>query len=239
MMLEKVESSTELAEIYKNFNLAEPCSDVEFTSALERVAQYLLFGTNWDSGIAIKKLDFISDIPLTCKGMECPYATKCPVLRNMKKSDIPNLIGTDCRAERIFGLENFSAIVKELGISPEHTNDIINATAIIRLQIMQRRIDWHLAIDGMQLDEVATVNQRTGQAYSKRVTHPLFKEYEKLGKQIAALQSQLQASRKDKANLAATVGKHADALKDLFMGKIKNVNVMDAQFEEIIENPEE
>jgi hypothetical protein len=237
-MLEKVDNKhNDLAEVYQNFDLTDPCTEEEFDTTLNKVAKYLLFGTKWEPQSSVKKISVINDLPMICKGFACPLAAKCPVLKGMAKSSVPKIIGTDCRAEKIYGLEQFAAFIRELDISPEQTTDILNVTALVRCLIIKRRTDWHIAIEGLLNDEIAVVNQRTGQHYDKKVVHPLFKESEKLEKQIHALQSQLMASRKDRANLAATVGKNADILKKLFMGQVGNFKAMEAQdsFEDIID----
>ncbi len=233
-MLEKTNEADNLDQLYQNFNLSQPAAEEEFTSALDSVAKFLLFGTSWEDATISKKVPMLSDMPLVCKVHSCPFASKCAVLKNTPKGKEGDLLGTDCRAEKLFGVEQFSALVKELHVNPEQTVDVINVTSLVRLLIIKRRMDLYLSIEGMIYDEIGTVNQRTGQAYGKKTLHPLFKEYDKVEKQIHALQAQLMASRKDRASLAATVGKHADVLKDLFQGKMNKPEPapIEAEFEE-------
>ena len=217
---------------------SSPINQTDFEDSIDTLAQYLLFGTKWETVInnnpkARRKVPIIGDVPLVCKADDCPYAAKCPILKEIKlPTDRLKLVGEECRADKIYAIEEFAAFVQDLQIDPEQTTDIINVASLIRLLILKRRIDWTLAIEGIMDKEPGVIDQRTGQVYIKKVVHPLFKVSESLEKQIAALQKQLMADRQARAALAATLGKGSDILKDLFSNSkiLEADNPIDAEF---------
>lgn len=229
----------EIKDIVSKLNYTDPVTETEFDDAMDIVAQFLLFGTKWESTVLNspkirRKLPILNDLPLVCKSEDCPYATRCPILKKMpNSSDRLKLVGTECRADRIYSIEQFAAFVKELQIDPEQTTDIINVASLVRLLILKRRIDWTLAIEGIMDKEPGVIDQRTGQVYFRNVVHPLLKVSESLEKQIAVIQKQLMADRQARAALASTYGKGSDVLKDLFSGNFGSLeanNPIDAEF---------
>jgi hypothetical protein len=236
-----------ITEVLDKLFYADPISDNDFEDQMDLLAQYLLFGTKWESIITKnpklrRKVPILGDIPLVCKATDCPYATKCPVLKGIPvNADKLKLVGTECRADKIYAVESFADFVKDLQIDPEQTTDIINVASIIRLLILKRRIDWTLAIEGIMDKEPGVIDQRTGQVYFRNVVHPLLKVSESLEKQIAVLQKQLMADRQARAALAASMGKGADILKELFSNPkmLEDTNPLDAEFYEVIEVKEE
>lgn len=220
-----------------------PLTDEKFESLLDKLAELLLFGTRWNVSSSLKKgirsqIPILGDVPLICKGTECPYAPKCNTIKKIKDEvDLLRLIGSECREDKIFGIEQFAAFVKDLQIDPEQTTDVINVASLVRLLILKRRIDWSLAIEGLVEQEPNVVNQSTGQVYFKRVVHPLFKVSESLEKQIASVQKQLMADRQARASLAMQAGKSIDVLKNALLGNLEQFNPIDAEFS--INNEEE
>jgi hypothetical protein len=234
----KMSNNDKIRNLLSQLHSPNPLKETDFEDSVDMLAQYLLFGTKWETVItndpkARRKVPILGDVPLVCKAEDCPYAQKCPVLREIKVSaDRLKLVGTECRADKIYAIEEFAAFVQDLQIDPEQTTDIINVASLIRLLILKRRIDWTLAIEGIMDKEPGVIDQRTGQVYFKRVVHPLLKVSESLEKQIAALQKQLMADRQARAALAASLGKGSDILKDLFSNSkiLEADNPIDAEF---------
>jgi len=241
-------SKEKISEIASQLNFTDPVSDTDFEDILDILAQYLLFGTKWESYALSnpkvrRTLPILFDMPLICKANDCPYAPKCPILKNIKKSaDKVKLVGTECRADKIYAMEEFAAFAKDLQIDPAQTTDVINVAGLVRLLILKRRIDWTLAIEGIMDKEPGVIDQRTGQVYFRNVVHPLLKVSESLEKQLATLQKQLMADRQARAALMASIGKGADVLNDLFSGDIRALeadNPIEAEFHVNTEEKEE
>lgn len=208
-----------LSKIELDKALYSAISEEEFEQAIEELTNSLLFDAEWTSVIEKRVVPIIGDIPLVCKADTCPYAQKCPIIKNMNAFERRRLIDSNCRADRIYAAEQFTAWVKELRVTPDQTSDIVNVATLVRYLIIQRRISWALAIDGLIETEVATVNQRTGQAYMKRTIHPLFKEMDKVDNQIQKLQKQLLADRQSKMAAAQAIGGGSDLLKELLTNR--------------------
>jgi hypothetical protein len=134
----------------------------------------------------------------------------------MSARDQDKLVGTQCRADKLFGVQNYAMIIKDLDIQPGQAIDLINAANLVRWMIYRRRLDWQLAIEGLTINAVMAVQK--GTELGEQKAHPLFKEAERVDKMIDAAQKSLVASRKDRLALAAQFGKEKDVIKNLFIG---------------------
>lgn len=214
---------SELLDKVDSFDISKYMSDEEFEEGLITLAAFMLFGTSYfpqkirDRKV-LRRIPTLQDIPLLCKGDECPYAQVCPVIKKLTIEQKKELEGKPCRDEQVFGIELFARLAKELSIEPEHTIDLMTATALVRDWILKRRYDRSIAIDGMMSEEPSVVDQKTGHVYWRDVVHPLHKLSETIDKQIKEKLSSLMASRKDRAALAAAMGKQDDLIKALFSG---------------------
>lgn len=197
-----------LKTLLDSYNMNSAISEEEFDSAIGILCQYLLFDTSWEGYLDKfkQKIPILKDMPMLCKAHDCPYYSLCPVMRSIPKADHSKLLGTECRADKLYGAQMFTDIINELGILPENTTDIINVASLVRNLILRRRMDWDFAIEGIIQQEPGVIDQRTGQVYWKRVVNPLLKASEALDKQIAQLQKQLLADRQAKVSAAASFG---------------------------------
>lgn len=235
----KIKDKLELAT--KNFNPSSPATPEEFTNALEDLVSFLLFDIQvWQDYIVssrkvLRKFPLLKDLPMVCKGVNCPYAEKCDILRGAKENNTEDsLIGTDCRNEQLYAVQLFTDLVTELNIKPDQSTDILIVTNLIRLMILKRRIDWDISTRGMIIQEPVAVTI-TKEALFKKASHPLLKESEKIDRQINILFSQLVASRKDKIAVAAQLGRSRDVIADLFAGNFgedEDRNILEADFRE-------
>lgn len=208
-------------------DITKPVSEEEFEDAIDLLTQTLLFDTPWKDLLLEnpkhrRTIPIITDIPLVCKATDCAYAAKCPIMKALSKdADKLKFIGTECRADKIYAIQQFTSLAKELDVKPEQTNDIISIASIVRLLILKRRIDWSLAIDGIVTKEPGAIDQKSGTVYYKLAAHPLLKVSADIEKQISQVQKQLMADRQERAKLAASLGNRgSDLLKALFTGKV-------------------
>jgi hypothetical protein len=234
-------------KILAELDLTAASSEEEFEEAIDLLAQCLLFETPWqesfkDNPRIRRKIAILEDVPLVCRAMDCPYAQRCPIMKALETdAERVALVGTPCRADKIYAVEQFAAFVKELQIEPEQTTDIVNVASLVRLMLYKRRIDWTLAIEGLIDREPRVIDQKSGQVYYTKVVHPLIKVSEQIEKQISQLHKQLMADRQSRAALAATMGRSSvDILHGLFTGKLlESDNPIEADFTDISETKEE
>lgn len=215
----------------ESFDYAQPQNEVEFNKNLDLLLKYLLFETKWDSPTIrqshlLDRIPHLQDLPLVCKAKECEYALKCPIMRKLNdRQQEATFIGTECRADKIFAVEQFVAFVKDLSIDPEQTTDVVDVANLIRLLILKRRIDWTLAVEGLTVNDPALIWQKDGTVHRRLEAHPLLRIGDGIEKQIQAAKKQLMAGRASRAEMAGMLGKSGvDILKDLWSGKLNVEN---------------
>jgi len=219
-------SKADVRKAAQSFDITVPMGDDEYSDSLQLLGSYLLFGTKWDAvpgkpPFMPKNLPVISEMPRICDPYTCPYKDVCPVIQKMSDLDRYKLVGTRCRAEREAGVKLFAAVVKDLDIEPTQTIDVLNAANMVRLMIYRTRLDWEMASDSMQITPVTATNPITGEAYREQKEHPLLKAAERLDKMIESAGKSLVASRKDRLNLAAQLGKGQDFLAKLLTRQLE------------------
>lgn len=190
----------------------------DFELLLDMAIREHLDDTEWRSvEESIKKVAFIlEDLPLICQVDDCPYARKCDVLARMPDpAKREKLRGTLCRSEMIFMARQFVYLVRDLKIPPSAASDILNVIDLVRNLVLKRRIDWHIALEGM-LEDVPAAVSPDGTIYTRRVPHPLIVVAETLQKQINVLYKQLMASRRDRLTLVKEMRKDVELLKRIF-----------------------
>lgn len=229
----------QLEKKVESFDILAPVDTGSFDEALENMAAFLLFDTKvWQEHIVknrkiLQKFPLIMDMPLVCKATKCVYASKCSVLKKVVNfEDQTKMEETDCKDEKIYSVNLFVDLVKELSIGPDATSDLLLVSSLVRLHVMRRRINWSIAIDGMTQEEPAVASTKTNHVYWKKTSHPLLRESERIERQINILFSQLVASRKDKLAAAASLGKRND-LADLFSGSFEKAAAIEADYQEM------
>lgn len=211
-----------------------------------------------------QEMPILSSFPLHCKGRGKPIMTKvldeetgeeeeiptghykggcryyemCPIMRKLEPEQQEELLGKPCRVDQHEGVRLFSAQVKELNISPHETASIIQVAQLVRLLILQRRIDWELAYYDLAYDEVTTINPVTGAKIYQRQVNQLIKEGRAIENSINKLQSQLLATRKDRAQMLQGLRQpEENSLRNILKEALKKEpqkdreNIIEAEFE--------
>jgi len=251
----------DLAVRAQNFELVKPVSEAEFDLALDWLFNFLLFDVkSWQPELIKdpqlrRDLPILQSFPLFCKGEGrprdpddetdrgepgCRYFKVCPIMRALPPDKQRELVGAPCRVDKHEGVRNFTSQVKELGITPDETSAIIQVAQLVRLLVLQRRIDWEFALNDIMYNEVAGFNPITGQpAYEKRVNQ-LMKESRAIETQISRLQSQLLATRKDRAQVAQGLRPADNSIRNLLQDAVraeearenaKRAQAIDAEYE--------
>jgi hypothetical protein len=224
---------TDLAKRAGEFNLAQPTSESEFDVALDWLFNHLMFDNkNWQNTLIHdpqlrRELPVLDSFPLLCKTSKCRYYEVCPIMKSMPKGDQNALKDSRCRMDRTEGVKIFTATIKELNVQPDSMTEIIQVARLVRLLVLQRRVDWELAINDISYEEVSAVvpageGEPWIKIYEKRVNQ-LMKEGERIEGQINKIYSQLLATRKDRAHVAVAGREKDNALKNLLMDALRTV----------------
>ena len=190
-------------------------TDTEFKDAIDALCTSVLGNLpEWSgkiTGNPLRTIPLLNDIPMVCKGSECPFAVKCEVLRAVKDSpsEMLKLIGTSCRIEEVLIPKYFMDYLQLLQIKPVDIGDILEVANLVSLIVHRRRIELDISIHGINERMVVGVSQ--GKSIIQRTNNPSYKLLESINKQIASIESQLATSRKDRMSME---NKNVDKLKE-------------------------
>ncbi|GIV22122.1 MAG: hypothetical protein KatS3mg023_3873 [Armatimonadota bacterium] len=168
-----------------------PVLNIDFTKGIEEIfterMKSQLMGWDVRSVRMVESHVGIWDrFPMTCRGLECPFANRCPV------SHRPEFLGTPCILEQIEAYRLFAAYVRELDIGPLDHVDLQMVSELVRLHLMQRRIELTLAGEGVT-EEVSTVIG--GKVVTNREINKLMGELRNIRKDMMMLYDKLLVSR--------------------------------------------
>jgi hypothetical protein len=217
-ILPVLEDKASIIAVATAFDIVSPITNEEFETQLAQLGMYLLMGTPWrmpESRKLVSSLPVLKHIPLRCHAEDCKYAESCPIIQSMNESQLKEIRGTQCRVDRQFAIESFTALIRDLDIRPDQTIDLMGAANAVRWMVIRNRIDMQLAQEGVTIDSISTINQKTGEVYGEMKAHPLMKEAAQVDKMIDQALKSLVATRKDRLNMAINLGQEKQALKDL------------------------
>ena len=202
--------------------------DEGFKEAIDSLCKGILSNLpEWADKIKFKSsplrdMPLLDDIPMVCKGNECPFAAKCKVLKGITDpKELLSLIGTDCRVEQVLIPKLFLDYLHMLQIKPSDIGDILEVSNLISLIVQRRRIEMDIAIHS--INERMIVGMQQGKPIIQRTNNPSFKLLESVNKQITVIEGQLATSRKDRMNMEnRNADKLADWLSSLAQVKAQN-----------------
>ena len=123
----------------------------------------------------------------TCRGPECPFASRCPV------SSDPSFVGTGCVMELAEAYNHFLEYMVSLNIQPSDYTDIQMVLDLVRTHILSWRIDQMLSLEGMMQENITVQGNRSSVT---RVSHPLLAEQRALLRERQVIYDKLMASRR-------------------------------------------
>lgn len=155
---------------------------------IRKLRKYLPLAEDSESSRSLEDRSGILDaLPMLCKGLECPVASRCPV------SSRREFVGTPCILQTIEAYRHFRDYVISLEISPEHYTDLQMVVDLVRTHVLSWWIDQLLAVDGITQ---TNVTMSGGSTSLTRVSHPLLAEQRALIREREHIYKELMASRR-------------------------------------------
>lgn len=182
-------------------DLILPCSDAEQAKWLSSPE---LYWTPADVRGMNRTYGFYEKLPMICRGAACFWAGQCPT-----RETTPAYMfeGHRCPIEIMELFRNFCRYVKELGVHPDDHVDLNYIHDLVRIDLQLKHIDMRLQTSGLEVEHVAAVAQKTGDAYYEKIAHPLLAVQAKLRNDRGVIYKALLASRSDKKKVEQQEGK--------------------------------
>lgn len=210
-MTEEIKVDTPEIEVKKNKSGPKTEAGLQAISAAAKKWDHSAWTQNEEAVQAITiarqlrntKHGLYANVPIICKGEECPYAHSCPLI---KMGMAP--FAEKCPIE-IAAIEDlFSRYLEEIGIDPtdkKKTVDMMLIKDLVDADIGLLRIDNKMAWDAdYVIDNVVGMTEE-GEAITKKELHPLADYKEKLISRKNKTMQLLNSTRKDKAGDRVTV----------------------------------
>ena len=157
-------------------------------------------------------------LPMTCRGSECPIASRCPVSHRL------DIIGTRCLLEVREITTRLARYLQDIGLDNITYTDIQIAAHLTRIDVLIWRIEQLLSVQGMSLEEVTVSGNRS---VIRQVSNPLIEELRSLLKEQRALMDELMTSRRSRLERAEREGRmERDFVRMLQQMAKRNANVV-------------
>lgn len=154
---------------------------------------------------AFSHLPVLQTIPFVCKKETC----QCVKLGFITKEERESFEGKRCPVEVRYAMEVFAGYVNDLNVEPYQYVDLQHITELVRIDLLQRRVDMALSTEGIRTNEVGGIIQSIGEPVWQKREHELFQLQSRLRKDREAIYRQLMASRESKAKQAERAMKGA------------------------------
>lgn len=137
-----------------------------------------------------------SSVPMICRGMQCKYHERCPLVRiNMAP------YGEACAMEASRVTELFDKYIHELRIDPNDPDSFVDlgfVKELIDIDISLERANKAIAVDGDFIKDVVVAVGNDGRALKKPELHQAIILKEKMQKRKDSILKQLIATREGK-----------------------------------------
>jgi|DEB19_MinimDraft_3_1074340.scaffolds.fasta_scaffold10062_2 hypothetical protein len=186
------------------------------TDQVHRITEYARSMKYGVSGVA----------PIVCKGPNCPYYQKCPLV--VASVELP--IGKDCPVEtglQQMWLEQFlKASGIELDDMQQYTYDMLLLNDLSFYQLLETRATMELAMDPAILQKTFAGYDKDGNAVSTQVMNPIINFKEKISKMKMKVMHELIATRRAKSEDArAQTNDKASQIAEM-LKRVKEINVV-------------
>lgn len=160
-------------------------------------------------------------LPITCRGMECPIASRCPISHRL------DVVGTRCLLEVREITERLARYLKDIGLENVTYTDLQIVAHLTRTDVLIWRMDQMLSVQGLTVEEVTVSGNRTT---VKQVANPLLDQLRNLLKEQRALMDELMTSRRSRLERMEREGRmERDFVRMLQQMADRNRNVVSVQ----------
>jgi hypothetical protein len=259
--VDKPEENTSLAVVTEELRSVKKVQKEDFEKYLNiSMDQYDLAmspqtATRYKRHIMSLKHGLHAGVPLTCYGgAKCPIGLRCPFTER-KATGEPDWNASTyplfrpCPVERDMVKLHMLDLIDEYNVHPEDATDMAIISRLAVLNVYEYRASVYLSRDedsggGLIIEEVGTVDPKSGREFMTKKIHPAFDLQEKVHRQRQELLRSMVATRREKYKAAAAAGDKSvqtnlgKSLQDIIQ-KINQAqeeqDILDADFEEASE----
>lgn len=163
-----------------------------------------------------------ANVPMVCKGTECPFHTICTVPLRKRP------VFERCPIEIAAILDRNDKYVAELGIGPEDYLDQSQVKDLVDIEIKLMRTNGHLAISGNFIEQVVQAIDEKGNEITRPELHKATEYEERLLNRKRQILSELNATRKSKKHegpVAETSSYASELMRKANMAKRQIIDV--------------
>lgn len=224
-----------------DYNLFYPPSDSSMSKALGGTQ------SGWSADkvrLAMSMHNILGNIPRMCYGKrDCPVGSLCPIGDDQITIRFKD---KNCPVEVVDAFKLFAGYVIDLSIKPEDFVDLELVSDLVRITILEKRVDEYNKGVGVTVDEPYLIDKQSGEVHTRVVANSTFAILNTFRKDKDSIYKQLVASREarnkeSKANLNAIssatelfskIKVAAAALEDNKKGRVrsKKSDIIDADY---------
>jgi hypothetical protein len=177
---------------------------------VKRMARHIPDWSADDIAAVVEQLTIFTETPLACKGAECPFAKRCPLVQF---GTVPRwaIDGRPCPVEIVEAFRHFAGFVRALDVSPLEYATIQILNDLVRMLVQQRRCDQLIQNEDPVEVMVLGIDPKKGTPIESRKPNELFVVQDKLRTAINTAYKNLVASRDAKLKERTALKGETDA----------------------------
>lgn len=176
------------------------------------------------------KHGMFANVPMVCKGADCPLHAMCTVPLNNRP------VGGRCPIEIAAIIDRYDKYYEELGLGPEDYFDQSQVKDLVDVEVKLLRANGHLATSASFIEQVVTAVDENGNAHYRPELNKATEYEEKLLARKSKILSDLNATRKanksdtsvnDPSSFAADLMRRAQKARQATVIDVDDENVDD------------
>lgn len=139
---------------------------------------------------------------LTCKGAECPFASKCPLVQMKSETRHGKApVGQDCILEATLLRDALTSYIQEYEVDPSNYTEVNIVAELAEIETLLWRINMQLSSGSNSLfviDQPIGFDRQTGAPIVQKQIDPLFEQKQKLNNRKSKLMKLMVGDRQEK-----------------------------------------